>query len=110
MTLSPIPNANPEYIGAVDLRRDVSARKRIRDAFLEERNFVRSIINSLDASLYTLDGKLRLTHFNNRWEKMPAEHGWLRITEQPQVGHSLLDYVPDGTRRAELEKAFNIVL
>jgi len=110
MTFSPIHNANAEFIGAVALQRDVSARKKIHDAFLEERNFARSIINSLDSSLYTLDGKLRLTHFNNGWESMPDEHGWLRITSQPQVGRSLLDYVPDATRRAELEKAFRIVL
>jgi PAS domain S-box-containing protein len=110
MTFSPIHDSNAEFIGAVAFQRDISARRKIHDAFQAEKNFVRSIINSLEASLYTLDGKLRLTHLNDGWQKMPAEHGWLRITQQPQMGHSLLDYVPDPTRRAELERVFNIVL
>src|SRR5262245_5627397 len=110
MTFSPIHHANSQLIGAVAFQREISTRKRIHEAFLTERNFVRSIINSLEASLYTLDGKLRLTHFNNGWEKMPEEHGWLRISEPPQVGRHLLDYVPDNTHRAELEAAFHSVL
>ena len=110
MTFSPIHGCNAEFIGAVAFQRDISARKKIHDAFQAEKNFVRSIINSLDASLYTLDGKLRLTHLNDGWQKMPAEHGWLKISEQPQMGRPLLDYVPDPARRAELERVFHIVL
>lgn len=110
MTFSPIHGSNAEFIGAVAFQRDISARKKIHDAFQAEKNFVRSIINSLEASLYTLDGKLRLTHLNDGWQKMPAEHGWLKVTEQPQMGRSLLDYVPDPARRAELERVFHIVL
>jgi PAS domain S-box-containing protein len=110
MTFSPIHGSSSEFIGAVAFQRDISARRKIHDAFQAEKNFVRSIINSLEASLYTLDGKLRLTHLNDGWQKMPVEHGWLKITEQPQMGHSLLDYVPDPIRRAELERVFHIVL
>jgi len=110
MTFSPIHSSNAEFIGAVAFQRDISARRKIHDAFQAEKNFVRSIINSLEASLYTLDGKFRLTHLNDGWQKLPAEHGWLKITEQPQMGRALLDYVPDPTRRAELERVFHIVL
>ena len=110
MTFSPIYCGNAEFIGAVVFQRDISARRKIHEAFQSEKNFVRSIINSLEASLYTLDGKLHLTHLNDGWQKMPAEHGWLKVTEQPQVGRSLLDYVPDPARRAELERVFHIVL
>jgi len=110
MTFSPIHNGNGEFIGAVAFQRDITSRRKIHDAFQAERNFVQSIINSLDASLYTLDGRLHLTHFNNGWQKMPVEHGWLRFSDEPQVGRSLLDYVPDPVRRAELERAFSTVL
>jgi two-component system cell cycle sensor histidine kinase/response regulator CckA len=110
MTFSPIHNHQGELIGAVAFQRDISARRRIHDAFQAEKNFVRSIINSLDASLYTLDGKFRLTHLNEGWRKMPMEHGWLRIEGEPQVGQSLLDYIPDPAKRAELERVFNLVL
>ena len=48
-----------------------------------ERNLVRSIVNSLDGALYTLDGKLRLTHFNDGWQKLPSEHGWLNFPARP---------------------------
>jgi PAS domain S-box-containing protein len=110
MTFSPIYGGNAEFLGAVVFQRDISARRKIHEAFQSEKNFVRSIINSLEASLYTLDGKLHLTHLNDGWQKMPAEHGWLKVTEQPQVGRSLLDYVPDLARRAELERVFHVVL
>ena len=110
MTFSPIHNGNGEFIGAVAFQRDITSRRKIYDAFQAEKNFARSIINSLHASLYTLDGNLRLTHLNDGWQKLPAEHGWLKITEQPQMGRSLLDYVPDEARRAELKRVFKAVL
>jgi len=110
MTFSPIHNNNGELIGAVAFQRDISARRKIHEAFQAEKNFVRSIINSLDASLYTLDGKFRLTHLNDGWSKLPSEHGWLKIEAEPQVGCSLLDYVPDPARRAELGRVFHAVL
>jgi PAS domain S-box-containing protein len=110
MTFSPIHGGQAECIGAVAFQRDITSRRRIHDAFLAERNFVRSIINSLDASLYTLDGKLRLTHVNDGWQHLPSEHGWLQLGGPPQVGRSLLEYVPDPTHRAELERIFHLVL
>jgi PAS domain S-box-containing protein len=110
MTFSPIHDGNAEFIGAVAFQRDLTSRRKIHEAFLAERNFVRSIINSLDASLYTVDGRLRLTHINDGWRKMPREHGWLSLPEPPQVGRCLLDYVPDPAHRAELEKTFQLVL
>lgn len=110
MTFSPIHSHRGELIGAVAFQRDITSRRKIHDAFQAEKNFVRSIINSIEASLYTLDGKFRLTHVNEGWRKMPAEHGWLRIGGEPQAGRSLLDYVPDAARRGELERVFNTVL
>ena len=92
MTFSPIHNGNAEFIGAVAFQRDISSRKKIHDAFLAERNFVRSIINSLDGALYTLDGKLRLTHFNNGWRQMPAEHGWLSFSRASEEKITVLDF------------------
>lgn len=110
MTLSPIHDNDGVWIGAVAFQRDITSRRKIYDAFQEEKHFIRSIINSLEAGLYTLDGRLRLTHVNDVWRKLPAEHGWLRLDGEPQVGRSLLDYVPDPARRNELERLFRTVL
>lgn len=110
MTFSPIHDVQGEFIGAVAFQRDITSRKKIHDAFLAEKNFVQSIINSLNTALYTLDGKLHLTHYNNRWQKMPSEHGWLSFPGEPQVGRSLLDYVPDPAHRVELQRSFDLVL
>jgi two-component system cell cycle sensor histidine kinase/response regulator CckA len=69
-----------------------------------------SILNSLEGSLYLLDGRCQLIAFSDGWLKMPPEHGWLKFTEAPEAGRSLLDYVGDAHRRLELEKAFSAVL
>jgi len=110
MTVSAIHDRNAQLTGVVALQRDVSAKKKLQDELLLERNFVRSIVNSLDGALYTIDGRLRITHFNDGWQKLPPEHGWLRLNGAPEPGKPLLDYVTDGTKRAELEKAFRLVL
>ncbi|HKX61207.1 MAG TPA: PAS domain S-box protein [Verrucomicrobiae bacterium] len=110
MSFSPVHDGQGHFIGGVAFQRDISGRKKLQDALLMERNFARSIINSLDASLYTLDGRLRLTHFNNGWKRMTGEHGWLRFESEPQVGRCLLDFVVDEPRRGQLEKAFHEVL
>lgn len=110
MTLSPIHDNDGAWIGAVAFQRDITSRRKIYDAFQEEKHFIRSIINSLDAGLYTVDGRLRLTHVNDVWRKLPPEHGWLRLEGEPQVGRSLLEYVPDPARRGELERVFRSVL
>lgn len=110
MTFSPVYGPEKQFIGAVAFQRDISGRKRLQDAVLVERNFARSIIDSLEDCLYTLDGRLRLTHFNDCWRCLSGEHGWLRFHDAPRVGQSLLDHVVDETRRAQLEKIFRGVL
>jgi signal transduction histidine kinase/CheY-like chemotaxis protein len=72
--------------------------------------FAHSILNSLEGSLYLLDGQLRLIAFSDGWLKLPSEHGWLKFNNAPEAGRSLLEYVCDPQRRFELEKAFAAVL
>lgn len=79
-------------------------------ALFARRSLAHSLLNSLEGSLYLLDGRLRLLDFSDGWLKMPPEHGWLRFTETPQAGRSLLDYACDPNKRVELEKAFAAVL
>ncbi|HXG47862.1 MAG TPA: PAS domain S-box protein [Methylomirabilota bacterium] len=110
VSVSPIRDRQGELAGWAGFERDVSAQHRLREELRIERNLIGSIINSLEASLYALDGSLRITHFNEGWRKMPAEHGWLRLDAPPVVGRCLLDYVPDPVRRAELEKLCREVL
>ena len=80
------------------------------DTVLIGSRIAHSILNSLEGSLYLLDGRLRLIAFSDGWLKMPPEHGWLKFTEAPHAGRSLLDYVCDAHRRLELEKSFAAVL
>lgn len=110
MTFSAIHDRQGQLTGAVALQRDVSAKKKLQNDLLLERNLVRSIVNSLDGALYTLDGRLRITHFNDGWRKLPPEHGWLKLPGPPEAGRPLLDYVTDGTKRVELERLFHLVL
>jgi len=80
------------------------------DTTLTKRSLAHSLLNSIDGSLYLLDGRLRILDFSDGWLKMPPEHGWLKFTDAPQSGRSLLDYTCDADRRGELEKTFATVL
>ncbi|HVY69069.1 MAG TPA: PAS domain S-box protein, partial [Verrucomicrobiae bacterium] len=108
--ISPIYEKQGEFLGFAAFERDLSAKKKLQDELMLERNFVRSIINSLDSAVYTLDSHFNLTHANEGWRKFPAEHGLLKLEGEPEPGRSLLDYVPEPSKRAELQILFDFVL
>lgn len=108
--VSPIFGKGDEFIGCVSLERDVSAKKRLQGELLLERNFVRSIINSLESAMYTVDRQFRITHLNDAWRRLPVHHGFLTLQEPPQTGRCLLDFVEDPAKRAELRTNFVKVL
>jgi two-component system cell cycle sensor histidine kinase/response regulator CckA len=67
---------------------------------------IHSILNSLDGAIYTVDREFRLMHANDGWRRLPSRHGGFQITATPELGRSLLEFVPDPARRAELEQLF----
>jgi PAS domain S-box-containing protein len=109
-TIAPIYDRNGALLGFVCHERDVSSKKRLAEEVLLERDFARSIVNSLDSAIYTVDREFKLTHLNQGWKKMPVHHGWLSLPEPPEHGQPLLDYVPDLAKRAELGAIFESVL
>lgn len=109
-TISPISDMAGRFIGYVACERDITLRKRLQDELRVERDFVRSILHSLDGAIYTLDREFRLTHANEGWRRMPAEHAGFCLNGAPQISKLLLDYVPDPARQAELSAAFLEVL
>jgi PAS domain S-box-containing protein len=109
-TVSPISDISGRFMGYVICERDITMRKQLQDALRVERDFVQSILQSLDDAIYSLDCELRLTHANNGWHRLPAEHGGIRLDGPPEIGRSLLDYVPDVARKAELQAMFKEVV
>ena len=109
-TVSPISDIPGRFIGYVVCERDITARKNLQEALRIERDFVQSILHSLDGAIYSLDRDLRLTHANDGWRHLPAEHGGIRLSGAPEIGRPLLDHVPDPARRAELQAMFAEVL
>jgi two-component system, cell cycle sensor histidine kinase and response regulator CckA len=108
--ISPIFTKKGVLLGYAAFERDISLHKRLQDELRCEHSHVLSIINSLDAAVYTVDRQFRLSHTNDGWKKMPVHHGWLTVTEPPAAGVSLLDYVLDQQRKAELTRLFEEVL
>ncbi|MEW6158457.1 MAG: PAS domain S-box protein, partial [Verrucomicrobiota bacterium] len=109
-TISPIFDKNGGFLGYVSFERDVSQTQKLQHDLRLEHNYALSIINSLDSALYTTDREFRLSHVNDGWKKMPMTHGFLHLTEPPQAGRPLLDYVPDPEKRSELLSIFKSVL
>ena len=108
--ISPICDIAGRFMGYVVCERDITVRKHLQDALRMERDFVQSILHSLDGAIYILDCDFHLTHANEGWRHLPAEHGGIRLNGAPAVGRSLLEYVPDPARREELRDAFSEVL
>jgi PAS domain S-box-containing protein len=109
-TVSPISDIAGRFMGYVICERDITVRQQLQDALRVERDFVQSILQSLEGAIYSLDCEFRLTHANDGWRQLPAEHGGIRLNGVPEIGRALLDYVPDAARRAELLSAFQEVI
>ncbi|MGV3755571.1 MAG: PAS domain S-box protein [Verrucomicrobiota bacterium] len=109
-TISPIHDRHGEFIGYVANEREISAWKRLQDEVLMERNYARSIIDSIESAIYTVDRQLKLTHVNEAWRKFPAEHGWLELRQSPKTGSCLLDYVPQLEQKEQLRDYFERTL
>ncbi len=109
-TVSPISDIGGRFMGYVICERDITMRNQLQDALRMERDFVQSILQSLEGAIYTLDCEFRLTHVNEGWRQLPAEHGGIRLNGAPEIGRALLDYVSDAARRAELQSVFQEVI
>src|SRR5690606_25385916 len=81
---SPIVDLVGERLGYAVFERDISLLKRLQEDLRRERNVVVSIMDSLDAAIYTLDRDFRLAHVNNFSERMPLRHGWLSWSGKPK--------------------------
>ena len=110
VAVSPIYDQQGTFIGCVAIQRDLTAKKILQAELVSERNLVMSIMNSLDSAVYTLDRNFKLTHYNEAWKKIPAEHGWLTLDTPPIHGKNILDFVKDATRREKLREVFEKVL
>jgi PAS domain S-box-containing protein len=108
--ISPIFDQAGHFTGAAVFERDLTAHVKLGNDLLAERDLVRSVIDSFDSAVYTMDREFRLTQFNDGWRKLPTEQGWLHLGEPPQIGRSLLEFVGDADRRAELREMLRFVL
>lgn len=109
-TISPISDMAGRFMGYVACERDITVRIQLQEQLRIQRDFIHSILQSLDGAIYSLDREFRLTHVNDGWRHLPPEHAGLRIEAPPTLGHNLLEYVPEPSRRAELEGIFREVL
>jgi PAS domain S-box-containing protein len=109
-TISPIADIAGNFMGYVACERDITMRRQLQNALRVERDFVQSILHSLDGAIYSLDCDFRLTHANSGWRHLPREHGGFLFEGPPAIGRPLLDHVADPARRGELRLAFEEVI
>ncbi len=98
------------FIGYVACERDITARKKLEGDLRLQHDFVRSILHSLDGAIYSLDREFRITHANDGWRRLPAEHAGIKLNGPPEIGRAILDYVADAARRTEMAEIFEAVL
>jgi len=109
-TVSPIADMADRFMGYVVCERDITVRRQLQGALRAERDFVQSILHSLDGAIYSLDCEFRLTHTNAGWRHLPALHAGIQFGGAPALGRPLLDHVPETARRGELRLAFEEVI
>lgn len=109
-TVSPIFDRDGELLGYVSCERDISAKKKLQEEILSQRDYSQSILHSIDSAVYAVDRRFKLTQINSTWRDMPEEHGWLKLSRPPQENFPLLEFVENPTKRVELKLAFETVL
>jgi len=109
-TVSPISDIAGNFMGYVACERDITVRRQLQNALRVERDFVQSILHSLDGAIYSLDCDFRLTHANAGWRHLSRAHGGLHFDGPPTIGRPLLDQVEDPARRGELRLSFEEVI
>ena len=109
-TVSPISDITGRFMGYVVCERDITIRRQLQSALRIERDFVQSILQSLDSAIYSLDCEFRLTHANAGWRHMSSNHAGIDFGGPPAIGRPLLDFVPDSARCGELRLAFEKVI
>ena len=87
-TVSPISDMTGRFIGYVACERDITTRKKLEGDLRLQHDFVRSILHSLDGAIYSLDREFRVTHANDGWRRLPAEHGGIRLDGPPEIGRA----------------------
>ncbi len=105
-TISPIFDLAGGFMGYVTSERDVTLRKQLQEELREERDFARSILQSLDSAIYSLDHEFKLILANDGWQQLPEEHAGIHLNGKPETGRYFLDYVPDPARRETLRSLF----
>jgi len=109
-TISPIFDRDRSFLGFVASERDITKRKQLESELQREHDFVRSILNSIETAIYTVDQEFRLTHTNDGWKRFPSEHGWLTVKAPPRIGQPLLELVAKESSRQDLLAVFRSVL
>jgi two-component system, cell cycle sensor histidine kinase and response regulator CckA len=109
-TISPIADIAGRFMGYVACERDITVRRQLQNALRVERDFVQSILQSLEGAIYSINCEFRLTHANAGWRHLPAEHAGICFNGPPGIGRALLDNVADPVRRGELRLAFEEVI
>ncbi|MDX1950583.1 MAG: PAS domain S-box protein [Verrucomicrobiota bacterium] len=108
--ISPIFDRNGKLLGYVSCERDITVKKALQSGILREQNYVRSILNSIDSVIYTLDRSFCITHVNEHWKELPPEHGWVKLKGEPAIGDNFTSYLADEEKVKEFRKLFEQVL
>ncbi|HYE32336.1 MAG TPA: PAS domain S-box protein [Methylomirabilota bacterium] len=109
-TISPIYDTQDQLLGYVSCERDVSLKKRMQEELRQERNYARSILNSLDSAVYTLNRNFQILQVNEAARRMGLTHGLLHFPQPPEAGMSLLEFVAEPIKRTELRLVFEQAL
>jgi PAS domain S-box-containing protein len=109
-TVSPIFDRHGAPLGFALFERDITAQQRLQQELQLERDYTQSIIDSVDAGIYTVDRDLRLRYVNRQWQTLPPGYGWLTFAEPPHIGRPLLDYIREGPRKTEVARILAQVL
>jgi PAS domain S-box-containing protein len=108
-TISPIFDKGGSLLGYVACERDVSAKKKLQEELMLERNFSNSILDSIDSAIYAIDTQFKLVQTNDGWKRLPSPHGFISITHFPATNSNFFDYVDEG-KRDELKAFFHLAM
>ncbi|OEU80238.1 MAG: hypothetical protein BA872_06220 [Desulfobacterales bacterium C00003060] len=94
----PIKDNHGRIVGAIEIARNVTDRKKTEQKLRETRDYLENLINHVSAPIIVWDPEFRITRFNNAFQRLTG------YATDEVIGQEFRMLFPEGSRRESVNK------